>query len=161
MQSCETDSEAEKAGPTVFPAPKVFPAAAPGRVRLAATAGGVRYQQRTTFCWPAGARYPSGRVFTTSRPPAPRCCVPHNLRAAIPVLVVNSGMPTLYRKAGQDGVRAIAEEAPPWRALPHRRSVHGLDRGDRRTLPDEKNRAGSGALVGERAGTGAPPPERS
>jgi glutamate N-acetyltransferase/amino-acid N-acetyltransferase len=111
-----------KAGHAVSPlAPKAFPKLPPlAGVRLATTAAGVRYKDRTDVLMAllAPGTQAAG-VFTTSK----TCSAPviwcrdklkggeANNREAR-VLVVNSGNANAFTgKAGQDGVREIAEEA--------------------------------------------------
>jgi glutamate N-acetyltransferase/amino-acid N-acetyltransferase len=107
----------QKAGPAVSPlAPKAFPKLPPlAGVRLATTAAGVRYAQRTDVLLAllAPGTQVAG-VFTTSRTAsAPVLWCQANLKGGeARVLVVNSGNANAFTgKVGQEGVRAIAEEA--------------------------------------------------
>jgi glutamate N-acetyltransferase / amino-acid N-acetyltransferase len=106
-----------KAAHPVSPlAPKAFPKLPPlAGVRLSTVAAGVRYQQRTDVLLALLA--PGTRVagvFTTSRTAsAPVLWCRDKLKGGeARVLVVNSGNANAFTgKAGQDGVREIAEEA--------------------------------------------------
>jgi glutamate N-acetyltransferase/amino-acid N-acetyltransferase len=102
-------------------APKTFPKLPPlAGVRLATTAAGVRYQQRTDVLLAllAPGTQVAG-VFTTSKTASAAVlwCRDMLKGAQAPngsarVLVVNSGNANAFTgKAGQEGVRAIAEEA--------------------------------------------------
>jgi glutamate N-acetyltransferase/amino-acid N-acetyltransferase len=97
-------------------APKTFPKLPPlAGVRLATTAAGVRYQQRTDVLLAllAPGTQVAG-VFTTSKTAsAPVLWCRDKLKGGeARVLVVNSGNANAFTgKAGQEGVRAIAEEA--------------------------------------------------
>jgi glutamate N-acetyltransferase / amino-acid N-acetyltransferase len=106
-----------KAAHPVSPlAPKAFPKLPPlAGVRLSTVAAGVRYQQRTDVLLALLA--PGTRVagvFTTSKTAsAPVLWCRDKLKGGeARVLVVNSGNANAFTgKAGQDGVREIAEEA--------------------------------------------------
>jgi glutamate N-acetyltransferase/amino-acid N-acetyltransferase len=106
-----------KAAHPVSPlAPKAFPKLPPlAGVRLSTVAAGVRYQQRTDVLLALLA--PGTRVagvFTTSKTAsAPVLWCRDQLKGGeARVLVVNSGNANAFTgKAGQDGVRAIADEA--------------------------------------------------
>jgi len=107
----------QKAGHAVSPlAPKGFPKLPPlAGVRLATVAAGVRYQQRTDVLLAllAPGTQVAG-VFTTSKTAsAPVLWCRDKLKGGeARVLVVNSGNANAFTgKAGQDGVREIAEEA--------------------------------------------------
>ena len=107
----------QKAGHAVSPlAPKSFPKLPPlAGVRLATVAAGVRYQQRTDVLLAilAPGTQVAG-VFTTSKTAsAPVLWCRDKLKGGEGrVLVVNSGNANAFTgKAGQDGVREIAEEA--------------------------------------------------
>src|SRR5882724_6098429 len=112
----------QKAGHAVSPlAPKGFPKLPPlAGVRLATAAAGVRYKDRTDVLMAllAPGTQVAG-VFTTSKTAsAPILWCRDKLKAAqapngsARVLVVNSGNANAFTgKAGQDGVREIAEEA--------------------------------------------------
>src|SRR4051812_146318 len=107
----------QKTGPAVSPlVPKAFPKLPPlAGVRLATCAAGVRYQQRTDglLALLAPGTQVAG-VFTTSKTAsAPVLWCRGNLKGGeARVLVVNSGNANAFTgKVGQDGVRAIAEEA--------------------------------------------------
>jgi glutamate N-acetyltransferase/amino-acid N-acetyltransferase len=109
--------KAKTTGLAVSPmAPKAFPKLPPlAGVRLATTAAGVRYQQRTDVLLAllAPGTQVAG-VFTTSKTAsAPVLWCRDNLKAGeARVLVVNSGNANAFTgKAGLAGVRAIAEEA--------------------------------------------------
>jgi glutamate N-acetyltransferase/amino-acid N-acetyltransferase len=107
----------QKGPPLISPmAPKAFPKLPPlAGVRLATTAAGVRYAQRTDVLLAllAPGTQVAG-VFTTSKTAsAPVLWCRGNLKGGeARVLVVNSGNANAFTgKAGQEGVRAIAEEA--------------------------------------------------
>ena len=107
----------QKAGHAVSPlAPKAFPKLPPlAGVRLATGAAGVRYQQRTDVLLAllAPGTQVAG-VFTTSKTAsAPVLWCRDKLKGnEARVLVVNSGNANAFTgKAGQEGVREIAEEA--------------------------------------------------
>src|SRR4051812_16446064 len=107
----------QKTGPAVSPlAPKGFPKLPPlAGVRLATCAAGVRYQQRTDvlLALMAPGTQVAG-VFTTSKTAsAPVLWCRDKLKGGeARVLVVNSGNANAFTgKAGQDGVREIANEA--------------------------------------------------
>ncbi len=107
----------QKQGPAVSPlAPKAFPKLPPlAGVRLATCAAGVRYAQRTDVLLAllAPGTQAAG-VFTTSKTAsAPVLWCRDKLKGGeARVLVVNSGNANAFTgKAGQEGVRAIAEEA--------------------------------------------------
>ena len=111
------NSKTTQKGPAVSPlAPKAFPKLPPlAGVRLATTAAGVRYAQRTDVLLAllAPGTQVAG-VFTTSRTAsAPVLWCRDKLKGGeARVLVVNSGNANAFTgKVGQDGVRAIAEEA--------------------------------------------------
>ena len=106
-----------KAAHPVSPlAPKAFPKLPPlAGVRLATTAAGVRYKERTDVLLAllAPGTQVAG-VFTTSKTAsAPVLWCRDKLKGGeARVLVVNSGNANAFTgKAGQEGVRAIAEEA--------------------------------------------------
>src|SRR5436305_6077475 len=108
---------AKKAAHPVSPlAPKSFPKLPPlAGVRLATGAAGVRYKDRTDVLLAllAPGTQVAG-VFTTSKTAsAPVLWCRDRLKGGeARVLVVNSGNANAFTgKAGQDGVRAIAEEA--------------------------------------------------
>jgi len=110
-------SKTTQKGPAVSPlAPKAFPKLPPlAGVRLATTAAGVRYAQRTDVLLAllAPGTQVAG-VFTTSKTAsAPVLWCRDKLKGGeARVLVVNSGNANAFTgKAGQEGVRAIAEEA--------------------------------------------------
>jgi glutamate N-acetyltransferase/amino-acid N-acetyltransferase len=97
-------------------APKSFPKLPPlAGVRLATGAAGVRYQQRTDVLMALLAPGTQvGGVFTTSKTAsAPVLWCRDNLKGGeARVLVVNSGNANAFTgKAGQEGVREIANEA--------------------------------------------------
>ncbi len=104
------------ASPLVSPlAPKSFPKLPPlAGVRLATGAAGVRYQQRTDVLMAllAPGTQVAG-VFTTSKTAsAPVLWCRDKLGGEARVLVVNSGNANAFTgKAGQEGVREIANEA--------------------------------------------------
>lgn len=107
----------QKAGHAVSPlAPKAFPKLPPlAGVRLATAAAGVRYQQRTDVLLAllAPGTQVAG-VFTTSKTAsAPVLWCRDKLKGGeARVLVVNSGNANAFTgRAGQEGVREIAEEA--------------------------------------------------
>ena len=107
----------QKAGHAVSPlAPKTFPKLPPlAGVRLATAAAGVRYQQRTDVLLAllAPGTQVAG-VFTTSKTcSAPVIWCRDKLKGGeARVLVVNSGNANAFTgRAGQDGVREIAEVA--------------------------------------------------
>src|SRR5260221_11411635 len=108
---------AHAVSPKISPlAPKGFPKLPPlAGVRLATAAAGVRYKDRTDVLmalFAAGTQVAG--VFTTSKTAsAPVLWCRDKLRGGeARVLVVNSGKPNAFTgKAGQDGMRAIAEEA--------------------------------------------------
>ncbi|HKQ09758.1 MAG TPA: bifunctional glutamate N-acetyltransferase/amino-acid acetyltransferase ArgJ [Rhizomicrobium sp.] len=107
----------QKASHAVSPlAPKAFPKLPPlAGVRLATAAAGVRYQQRTDVLLAllAPGTQVAG-VFTTSKTAsAPVLWCRNMLKdGEARVLVVNSGNANAFTgKAGQEGVREIAEEA--------------------------------------------------
>jgi len=107
----------QKAGHAVSPlAPKAFPKLPPlAGVRLATVAAGIRYQQRTDVLLAllAPGTQVAG-VFTTSKTcSAPVVWCRDKLKGGeARVLVVNSGNANAFTgKAGQEGVREIAEEA--------------------------------------------------
>ena len=107
----------QKAGHAVSPlAPKAFPMLPPlAGVRLATVAAGVRYQQRTDVLLAllAPGTQVAG-VFTTSKTAsAPVLWCRDKLKGGeARVLVVNSGNANAFTgKAGEEGVREIAEEA--------------------------------------------------
>jgi glutamate N-acetyltransferase/amino-acid N-acetyltransferase len=107
----------QKAGHAVSPlAPKAFPKLPPlAGVRLATAAAGVRYKDRTDVLMALMAPgTQAAGVFTTSKTAsAPVLWCRDKLKGAeARVLVVNSGNANAFTgKAGQDGVREIAEEA--------------------------------------------------
>jgi glutamate N-acetyltransferase/amino-acid N-acetyltransferase len=110
-------SAAKSAGPAVSPlAPKNFPKLPPlAGVRLATTAAGIRYQQRTDvlLALMAPGTQVAG-VFTKSRTAsAPVLWCQDKLKGGeARVLVVNSGNANAFTgKAGLDGVRDVASEA--------------------------------------------------
>jgi glutamate N-acetyltransferase/amino-acid N-acetyltransferase len=110
-------SKTTQKGPHVSPlAPKGFPKLPPlAGVRLATTAAGVRYAHRTDVLLAllAPGTQVAG-VFTTSKTAsAPVLWCRDKLKGGeARVLVVNSGNANAFTgKAGQEGVRAIAEEA--------------------------------------------------
>ncbi len=110
-------SKTTQKGPAVSPlAPKAFPKLPPlAGVRLATTAAGVRYAQRTDVLLAllAPGTQVAG-VYTTSKTAsAPVLWCRDKLKGGeARVLVVNSGNANAFTgKAGQEGVRAIAEEA--------------------------------------------------
>jgi glutamate N-acetyltransferase/amino-acid N-acetyltransferase len=110
-------SKGHAASPLVSPlAPKSFPKLPPlAGVRLATTAAGVRYQQRTDVLLAllAPGTQVAG-VFTTSKTAsAPVLWCRDKLKGGeARVLVVNSGNANAFTgKAGQEGVRDIAGEA--------------------------------------------------
>src|SRR5436305_5307887 len=108
---------AKKAAHTVSPlAPKSFPKLPPlAGVRLATAAAGVRYKDRTDVLMAVMAPGTQvAGVFTTSKTAsAPVLWCRDKLKGTeARVLVVNSGNANAFTgKAGQDGVREIAEEA--------------------------------------------------
>ncbi|MEY4966980.1 MAG: hypothetical protein RL274_2563 [Pseudomonadota bacterium] len=110
-------SGAKSAGPAVSPlAPKNFPKLPPlAGIRLATTAAGIRYQQRTDVLLAllAPGTQVAG-VFTKSRTAsAPVLWCQDKLKGGeARVLVVNSGNANAFTgKAGLDGVRDVANEA--------------------------------------------------
>jgi len=113
----KTTKTTQKTAHPVSPlAPKTFPKLPPlAGVRLATAAAGVRYQQRTDVLLAllAPGTQVAG-VFTTSKTcSAPVIWCRDKLKGReARVLVVNSGNANAFTgKAGQDGVREIAEEA--------------------------------------------------
>src|SRR6201992_4012912 len=107
----------QKAGHAVSPlAPKAFPKLPPlAGVRLASAAAGVRYKDRTDVLMAllAPGTQVAG-VFTTSKTAsAPILWCREKLKGGeARVLVVNSGNANAFTgKAGQEGVRAIAQAA--------------------------------------------------
>jgi glutamate N-acetyltransferase/amino-acid N-acetyltransferase len=117
MAKSAKPTQATSKGPAVSPlAPKTFPKLPPlAGVRLAATAAGVRYKDRTDVLLAllAPGTQVAG-VFTTSKTAsAPVLWCRDKLKhGEARVLVVNSGNANAFTgKAGQEGVSAIAEEA--------------------------------------------------